>query len=199
VTVSALMATTSKRAAFRPRALECFYQQIFPAGWRLELIVDQNETDTLGTKLNRMTASTDADYLITYDDDDFHSPTRIARQIQPLIDGYQISGTSKIFYHDVVKDEGWLYSNHWYIWMGGMAWRRSCWDRLKFMDRTVGVDTRYQHALRGMYPPEKFAFDVADPALFIASMHPGNSCPKNTAHSLSWSRATLPDFPRIRL
>jgi hypothetical protein len=197
VSVTALMATTSKRAAFRPRVVECFKQQIFPADWEVDLIVDEHETDTLGAKLNRMTASTDAEYLITWDDDDFHSPTRIARQIQPLIDGYRISGTSKIFYHDIAKDEGWLYSNHWYIWMGGMAWQRSCWDRLKFMDRTVGVDTRWQHALRGMYPPEKFAFDVADPALFIASMHSGNSCPKNTANTLSWNRAVLPEFKRI--
>jgi len=102
IIVSALMPTTSKRAAFRPRALECFHQQVFPANWEVDHILDEHETNTLGRKINDMTASSTADYLISWDDDDCHSPTRIARQIAPLITGeYGYSGTSQIFYHDI--------------------------------------------------------------------------------------------------
>jgi hypothetical protein len=143
ITVAALMATTSKRAAFRPRAVECFRQQIFPADWQVDLLVDEQEINTLGRKLNDMTARTTADYLITWDDDDFHSPTRIARQIAPLVTGeYGYSGTSTIFYHNIITDEGWLYTGTPRIWLGGIAFTRSLWEKLKFMDRTVGVDIR---------------------------------------------------------
>jgi hypothetical protein len=138
------MATTSKRAAFRPRALECFREQVYPDNWEVDLLVDEHETNTLGRKLNDMAAHTASEFLITWDDDDCHSPTRIARQITPLLTDYHYSGTSKIFYHDIVKDEGWLYAGTPRIWLGGLAWRRSLWEKQKFRDITVGVDTRWQ-------------------------------------------------------
>jgi hypothetical protein len=195
MTVSALMATTNKRAAFRPRALECFKQQIFPADWEVDLIVDEHETNTLGRKLNDMVARTTAEFLITLDDDDWHSHTRIARQIAPLVTGeYSYSGTSKIFYHNIITDEGWLYSGTPRIWLGGLAFARSVWEKQKFRDITVGVDTRWQQLAQAEHKA-KF-FDVADPALFIASMHPGNSCPKHTT-TCSWKPATLPEFTRL--
>lgn len=50
--------------------------------------------------------------------------------------------------------------------------------------------------LRGMYLPDKFSFDLKDPALFVATAHPQNSCPKNF-NTISWKPATLPEFKRI--
>jgi hypothetical protein len=195
IKVSALMATTSKRAAFRPRAVECFKRQIFPDSWEVDLIADEHETNTLGRKLNDITASTTADYLITWDDDDWHSQDRILRQIAPLVTGeYGYSGTSTIFYHDIVTDEGWLYKGTPRLWLGGMAFTRSLWKKQKFRDITVGVDTRWQQEAQGEWKA-KF-FDVADPALFVATAHPGNSCPKNFS-TCSWTRATLPEFTRL--
>jgi hypothetical protein len=195
ISVSALMATTSKRAAFRPRAAECFHQQQYPLDWEVNLVVHDHETDTLGAKLNRMVEFGTSDYLITWDDDDFHSPTRIARQIKPLVTGeYGYSGTSQIFYHNIVTDEGWLYKGTPRIWLGGFAFTRCLWEKQKFRDITVGVDTTWQRLAQTEYKA-KF-FDVADPALFVASMHPGNSCPKNTT-TCSWSPATLPEFTRL--
>ena len=193
VSVTALMATRTKRAAFRPRAVECFKQQIFPADWEVDLIVDEHETNTLGRKLNDMAARTAAEFLITWDDDDCHSPTRIARQITPLLTDYHYSGTSKIFYPNIITDEGWLYSGTPRIWLGGLAFTRSLWEKQKFRDITVGVDAHWQQLAQAEHKA-KF-FDVADPALFIASMHPGNSCPKNTT-TCSWKPATLPEFTR---
>jgi hypothetical protein len=52
--VSALMATTKRRASFLPRALESFRQQQFPDQWQVELVIDEHETNSLGRKLNDM-------------------------------------------------------------------------------------------------------------------------------------------------
>jgi len=195
IKVSALMATTSKRDAFRPRALECFRDQRYPDDWEVDLVVNAHETNTLGRKLNDMVEQSTADYFLTWDDDDWHSPTRIVRQIAPLTTGYDYSGTSKIFYHDVGTNEGWLYTGPPRVWLGGFAFKRSLWENSHFRDITIGVDTRWQQLMQQEYKAKYF--DVADPALFIASKHPGNACPKNTTTCV-WSRAQLPDFPRIQ-
>lgn len=212
-TVSALMPTYNRRQ-FVPRAIRCFLEQQYPADWDVTLYVIDDGTNrvgdlipvdrrilhipcepdkpklTLGTKLNMGCFLGQSDYYITWDDDDAHSFTRLFRQVEPLTRGFELTGTSKIFYHNIATDEGWLYSGQPLFWLGGMAWRRSLWEKLKFRDITVGVDTRWQQELKPNY------FDVADPTLFVASIHDGNSCPKNTT-SISWRPAKLPEFPRI--
>ena len=198
ITVSALMATTPARDKFRPRSLESFRNQIFPSDWKVHLAIDFHPTYTLGRKLNNMargleqsppTISATSDYLIVWDDDDWYSPTRLSRQIQPLIDGYDYSGTSTIFYHDIRTDEGWQYTGNG-SWLGALAFTRAALNRLLFNDTTAGVDNQWQMNLQGR------GFDLKDPALLIASIHSHNACPKHTVGS-NWPRAALPEFPRI--
>jgi hypothetical protein len=169
------MPTTSSRNAFRLRAVECFQQQQYPADWHVNLIIDEHETDSLGTKLNRMIASSDADYFITWDDDDWHSPTRVQRQVEPLLQGYEVSGTSQIYYQD--GKEGFLYSGKPEVWLGGLAFRREVWECTPFEDVSAGVDN---HWLRKNISAAT-RYDVADPALFIATIHANNTCRKHTA------------------
>jgi hypothetical protein len=173
--VTCIMPTTSRRATFRPRAVECFQRQQYPSDWRVNLIIDEHESDSLGKKLNRMIASSDADYFITWDDDDWHSPHRVERQIVPLLNGFDLSGTSEIAYVDDRTNTAWLYQGNPRHWLGGIAFQRALWERLWFEDKSWGVDNRWQTRLRST---SKF-FDLADPTLFIASIHDGNTCHKN--------------------
>ena len=194
VTVAALMATTPARDKFRPRSLESFYAQKYPADWQVQLVADHHPTHTLGRKLNDMvTGMAWCDYFIIWDDDDWYSSHRLVRQITPLLNGYDggydYSGTSKIFYHDIRTDEGWQYTGNG-SWLGAIAFTRAAWNRLKFRETTPGVDNQWQMNLKGN------GFDLKDPALLIATIHSNNACPKHTFGS-NWSRAALPEFPRL--
>ena len=191
------MATMPGREKFRPRAVECFCAQVFPSDWQVQLLVDADPWITLGAKLNRMTAATTADYLLIQDDDDWYSPFRIQRQIDPLVrGGYDYSGTSKIFYHNVDSGDGWIYQGVAKNWIGGMAWTRAIWDKVKFTDVTVGNDTIWQQEVQQAKHGAK-VFDLNDPALYIATMHSGNCCPKVGLFKPTWTPARLPEFPKI--
>jgi glycosyltransferase involved in cell wall biosynthesis len=176
ITVSALMATTKRRASFLPQALESFRQQQFPSDWQVELVIDEHETSTLGRKLNDMAARCSSEFLLVWDDDDFYMPTRIAKQIQPLAENPALmaTGTSRIVYRN---DAGraFLYSGNG-SWIGAIAFRRTAWERVKFEDFSPGVDYRW---LKNFKPEEKF--DLKDDSLFLAAIHSQNTCPKQTS------------------
>ncbi|MCU1299657.1 MAG: glycosyl transferase family 2 [Acidobacteriaceae bacterium] len=153
VKVCCLMATQPGREKFRPQALESFCSQVYPAGWVVQLLVDADPHLTLGAKLNRMAVSTTADYLVTWDDDDLHSVTRVQRQIEPLLDGYDYSWTSTIHYHDLVTDDHWIYQGQPKFWLGGLAFRRTRWEKQKFLDITIGCDTRWEQSAQRISRP----------------------------------------------
>ena len=85
VTVTALMATTSSRAAFLSRALECFNSRVYPADWSADLSIDEHPTDTLGKKLNRMVtfapAIRSADSVCRFAD---HAPRSLNMELSAL-------------------------------------------------------------------------------------------------------------------
>lgn len=174
ISVAVLMPTLPGRDDLRSRALASYDKQHLPSEWNVDLFIDDDRTLTLGAKLNAMIAAlpVEYEYICLLDDDDWHSRDRIARQIEPLLCGYELTGTSKIYYQD--GKEAWLYTGDG-TWLGGMAFKRSLWERLKFEDVSIGCDNRWQTALK----PSQL--DLADPALFIASIHPGNTSPKVTA------------------
>ena len=167
------MATTPARKHFWPRALESFRQQQFLSDWQVELVIDEHETNTLGRKLNAMAARCSSEFLLVWDDDDFYLPTRIAKQIQPLVDNpaLLVTGTSRIVYRDETG-RAFRYSGNG-SWIGAIAFRRTAWERVKFEDVSPGVDYRW---LKNFKPEEKF--DLKDDSLFLATIHSQNTCPK---------------------
>jgi glycosyltransferase involved in cell wall biosynthesis len=171
VNVAVLMPTLPGRTDLRSRALASYHTQYLPSEWNVSLYVDADPVLTLGGKLNRMIANCSEEYIILLDDDDWHSRDRIARQVEPLLRGYDVSGTSQIYYQD--GKEAWLYKGDG-TWLGGMAFKRSLWERLKFEDLSIGCDTRWQKSLMGT---AKF-YDLEDPTLFIALIHAGNTSKK---------------------
>lgn len=196
ISVDLLMPTLPGRETFRQRAIESLMAQVYPDGWIITVHQDIDD-GTLGAKINRLMEKTSAPYAVLTDDDDFHGPTRIQRQVVPLINGFDYSGTSQIYYHDTITDEGWLYKGIAKMWLGGLAFTRALWEKKRFQDITIGTDTRWQAAVQAEHKAKYF--DVCDPALFIASIHSGNSSPKKKESRMNshWSLAALPPFPKV--
>src|SRR5262249_53749613 len=168
------MATTPARWSFMPAALDSFYKQVFPLEWNVQLLIDAHPTKTLGAKLNDMVVRTNSQFYIIWDDDDVYSSTRLTRKIEPLLNDYDFTGTSQILYRDLRNGDEWLYTGD-SRWLGAFAFRRELWERVKFEDRSAGVDAFWQKRLRGMGAK---MLDLADPALFSGTIHKDNTCPK---------------------
>src|ERR1700683_1036867 len=103
VHIFALMPTIASHAKFLPKAVASFESQIYPADWGVTLRVDDNPTETLGAKLNRMCQEAlelEATHIILLDDDDIHAPNRVQAQIAPLLrnPNLTMTGTSVIIY-----------------------------------------------------------------------------------------------------
>jgi len=171
--IAVLMPTIASHAAFRSAAEKCFHEQIYPLHWNVELLVDEHETDSLGKKLNRMIAGTKADYIVLWDDDDVYSPFRIHHQVEPLLKDFELTGTSTILYRQPSTQRSWIYTGDG-NWLGGMAFRRSLWERMPFLDTSSGVDTLWQRAVKAK------SFDLRDPNLIVGTIHATNTCPKHT-------------------
>lgn len=187
--VDCLMPTLPHRANMRLRAIASLNRQTIPTDWDMSLALDSHPTDSLGTKLNRLIVKSDADYFVLTDDDDWHHPRRVLAQVSALIEGFEVSGTSQIYYFDEAKNHAFLYSGNPNNWIGGLAFTRKVWDRCKFGDFTQGVDTQWLRKSKAK------RLDLASPFLFVAGLHAHNSCPKNV-WSKDWSTVEVDQLPK---
>jgi len=208
---------TFNRREFIPRAIRCFLAQDYP---NRQLIILDDGTDLIqdlvpadpsivyltnptkecyGVKLNRLCESASSEYVMHWDDDDWHSPSRISRQMCPLIEdpNLKVSGTSQIYYyrHDRSR-QAWLYKGNKAKWLGGIGYPLSAWRERKFdTNSAAGADTRWLVKI-----PVEQRYDVADPALFIATVHARNDCPKNV-NGPDWKLAkpewSLPPWSQV--
>lgn len=196
IKVSALMPTYNRRE-FISQSISCFLEQQYPANWDVELIVLDDGTDpikdlipsdsrikyfyetpksTHGSKMNRCFELSIGEYGLTWDDDDRYSVDRIARQIWPLIVNPElsISGTSTLYYYIHGTQKAYCYRGNG-RWLGAIALRRSTWEKIKFdTDKGSGADNRLLQKI-----PRSAWYDVKDPNLVIAAIHPNNDCRKN--------------------
>src|ERR1700727_2786450 len=121
---------------FLQAAANSIYSQQYPKGWDVVLHVDGDPAPTLGAKINRMMersiADLSCDIAVLVDSDDLHHPTRIQRQIQPLLDNPNllITGTSILIYRNS-RNQIWQYSGDG-SWLGGLAFNVSGWHCHRF-------------------------------------------------------------------
>src|SRR5271157_2458557 len=192
--VSCVMPTFNRRE-FIPRAIRCFLQQDWP---NRELVILDDGTDPVidlipndpsihyhrygekqcnAIKRNRLGELAQGEYILHFDDDDWHSPARITRQISPLIgdSNFKTSGTSKIYYYKRGQKKAYQYTGKKEIWLGGIAYAKAFWQEHRFdANPAPGEDTRW---LRAHVPVEQRC-DLADPALFICAIHDHNDSRK---------------------
>src|ERR1700685_1773185 len=147
IRVACLIPTIPAHSQFLQRALDSIRAQVIPKGWNLSFHVDADPQPSLGRKLNRMIAECleiGTEYVVLTDSDDLHHPTRVARQVQPLLNNFSLTMTgSSVLIYQKENGECLRYtgiSN----WIGGLAFPVTSWKQHKFMDFTDGVDTTWQ-------------------------------------------------------
>jgi glycosyltransferase involved in cell wall biosynthesis len=191
--VSALTPTHNRREFF-PRAVRCFLSQDYP---NLEWIILDDGPDPIkdllpddprikyfhelpkrnhGQKMNRCFELSQGEFGIVFDDDDWYPAHRISRQIQPMIDNpvIHLTGSSTIFYYQHGAQKAWRYSTPARVnWLASIAIRRSTWAATKFEEIAGGADYKFQLKLS-----QGHKFDLKEPSLVVAAVHPSNACRK---------------------
>src|ERR1700722_12141499 len=131
-TIACLCPTIPQHEPFLEKAVNSIHGQQYPKGWDCFIHIDGDPQPTLGHKLNNMiehVISVGADFVVLTDSDDLHHPTRVARQIQPLIDNRNLvmTGTSVIVFRDTRNNEVWKYTGNSALWIGGLAFAVEAW------------------------------------------------------------------------
>jgi O-antigen biosynthesis protein len=202
--VSCIMPTHNRRH-FLPLAIRCFMRQDYP---NLELIIVDDGTDavadcvpedarvryvrlneklTIGAKRNVACEQARGEFIVHWDDDDWFPSWRVSRQVAALVEREaDVSGTSKLFYHDAATARAWEYSfaADGVSWVAGntFAYRRDFWQRNPFPEVQVGEDTLFLQS-----DISKSIFDLNEPGLCVATVHGGNTSYKET-DGMFWHR-----------
>jgi hypothetical protein len=203
--VSCIMPTANRRD-FVPRAVRCFLQQDYTDR---ELIVLDDGSDSvadlmppddrrvvyirlaqrlpLGTKRNRCIAASHGELIMHWDDDDWHAPHRISLQVRQL-EAHQaeVCGLRKLLFHEIATGAVYLYeySQNVRPWLvgGSLLYTREFWSRSPFLAVDVGEDNRFL-----FNRPSLRLANVDDLTCYVATIHPGNTSPRNTRGAY-WSR-----------
>lgn len=207
---------TANRRAHIPTAIKCFLNQDYD---NLEMIILDNGTDrvadlipndphilyvpidqqfvSLGEKRNFINAMAKGEYIVNWDDDDWSAPTRVSRQVLPLIadSNLQVSGSSQLYYFTFnlqpQNTKAFIYkSPEKPNWLGAIAYPKAVWNSFRYDENPqTGEDTRFQYKT-----PPNSRHDVQDPSLFVCGIHLKNDSPKNTQGTgwgeIPWQKVT---------
>lgn len=194
--VTCIMPTHNRRS-FVPQAIRCFLRQDYP---NLELLVVDDGTEpvldlvssndrvryvrleqklTIGAKRNLACEKARGEFIVHWDDDDWYPSWRVRAQMKALVEGgADLCGSSQVAYFDPTRDQAWeyRYPSSKGPWVAGntLAYRKSFWSRHRFPDIQVGEDSRFVWSSNG-----RAIADLAEPGLCVATMHSGNTSPKN--------------------
>jgi glycosyltransferase involved in cell wall biosynthesis len=195
VTVTALCLTHNRRN-WLPLAIECFQRQtypaklliladgddvtdIVPAAENIRLYVMQVPPATTGGKCNFGCSIADADVIVTWDDDDWSGPDRIAHQLSQM----ETTGKAVVGYHSMWFTDGvdwWKYTGIPTTATGtSLCYRRDWWAAHPFRPLNVGYDVWFVKA--AVAAGELVSMDAGD--LMYASIHAGNSSPRELGTS----------------
>jgi len=197
ILVSCIMPTCD-RSQFVPRAIDYFKRQdyapcellivddgsapvrdLLPPDDRIRYVALDSKL-TVGAKRNLACELARGEVIVHWDDDDWYPAHRVSSQVDALLrNNADLCGTSRLLYYKPATDQAWEY---WYrvpgsAWVGGntLCYRKSFWQSNRFHDIQVGEDSRF--VLEGHY---RTVFDLNDPGLCIATVHSGNTSPKQT-------------------
>jgi glycosyltransferase involved in cell wall biosynthesis len=111
---------------------------------------------TIGVKRNVACEAAQGEIVIGWDDDDWYSPRRIARQVEPILEGRaDATGLAETLMLDLQADRYWRFAPQLgnRIFEGGMvsgtlAFSRRLWvDGLRYPDASLAEDAAFQRAL----------------------------------------------------
>jgi hypothetical protein len=131
----------------------------------------------LGDKRNRLCELARGEIILHWDDDDWHAPDRIARQVAAIEShAADVCGLDRVIFLADDGDGAWDYvyrGRERWVCGGSLAYRRAFWERHRFPAMRSGEDTRW------IFSASAAAIHTMDaPDLFVARVHPGNTSPK---------------------
>ncbi len=197
--VSCIMPTYNRRS-FVPQSIRCFLRQDYS---NLELVIVDDGVDpisdclpddpriryfrvdhkqNLGAKRNYACELSQGEFVVHWDDDDWYPSNRISRQISALRNGFDLCGSSRIYFFDADRDLCWeyRYAGSGPKWVAGatLAYRKSFWERHRFPEIQIGEDSRFVWS-----GTSTTIHDYADASLCVATVHSGNTSRKEVGGS----------------
>jgi len=195
--VSCIMPTHNRRR-FVPRAIAYFLRQDHP---RKELVIIDDGTDgvadlvpplpsiryhradrrmVLGEARNLACEIASGGVIAHWDDDDWHAPDRLSRQVRQLESGrIDLCGMTSLLYYDPAGERAWRFT--WpprlHRWLAGqsLCYRRELWERSPFPAFAIGEDSSFvwRSATRSV------ARTTPGDSV-VALVHPGNTVAKTS-------------------
>ncbi len=150
----------------------------------------------IGDKRNRLCALARGEIIVHWDDDDWHGPDRLARQLAALEDtGADVVGLDRIAF--LADDGGAAWDYQWqgrgrWVYGASLAFRRSFWERRPFPAIRSGEDTRFVLDAAGAH-----VHAMTDGDWLVARVHGGNTSPKRTDGGYWRPRGAGPLLERI--
>jgi hypothetical protein len=156
---------------------------------------------SIGAKRNAAVRAARGDLLLCWDDDDWHGPERIERQIEPIIAGRAgVTALGRSLFYHAESDQFWTCSAKVHARMfyqnvigGTLAFRRSDWrDSGGFPAKSMAEDASF---LRRLLVRNVVLERVSSENLFVYVRHGANSWRFATGEHLGqsgWSKASPP-------
>ncbi|MEA3018002.1 MAG: hypothetical protein QOI38_2724, partial [Sphingomonadales bacterium] len=206
--ISAIMPTADRRR-FVPFAIAAFLAQgrddaelvilddgadpvadLVPPDPRIRYVRDTLRR-AVGDKRNRLCELARGEILLHWDDDDWHAPDRIARQVAAMDStAADICGLDRVIFLSDDGEQAWDYvyrGRQRWVCGGSMAYRRAFWERHPFPAVRSGEDTRW------VFSAATASVHVMDaPDIFVGRVHAGNTSPKRTRGGFYHARDPAP-------
>ena len=132
----------------------------------------------IGAKRNVAVSRARGDIVAHWDDDDYSSPRRLEDQVSRLLGtGAQVTGYHLMTF--VCGTRHWLYEAPYppngYALGTSLVYRKDFWRRHPFADVRTGEDTHFVKTAA----QENSLVTVPAGEFMHATIHPGNTCPRN--------------------
>jgi glycosyltransferase involved in cell wall biosynthesis len=152
--------------------------------------------EPVGAKRNNACELAKGEIIVNWDDDDWHSPTRVSYQVDELErHDAEVCGAGRILYFDPAARRAWLYeypaSRRSWIAGGTMCYRKSLWQRNPYAPVGVGEDTRFVWSAAIGTP-----LVLAEHRFYAALVHHANTSRKHPRAPL-WAEQPLDDVTRL--
>lgn len=199
---------TRNRRAWLPQAIRCFREQTYPNKELLIIadgesvadlpmgdgvrLIEIEERRKIGDKRNFGCQHAEGEFIAHFDDDDFSAPGRLSDQLQRLQEsGKSVTAYSSMYFCNANR-EWWLFDSQRRGIGTSLFYSKSYWQDHQFLSkRHVGEDNDFVHV--SMFHKQFVTCDAG--LLMAATIHHGNTSPRNLASSSQWKR--VPDFPGI--